>query len=154
MAPTGKVDITPKEIDIEWKIQDFLSLPIKEGSYLSSPEFKFAGASWCLYLYPNGDIGDDSVGFIDIYLVRQSPGLLINVKMFFSLKSVCGMREQFASYTYVFNQTYAGYGATRYLSRAVLLKRKSELLPSDALTVVFTLKYPRTIEEISKFYFS
>lgn len=142
MGLVGKVNNLTKEFHFEWKINNFFSLSGENGKNYSSPLFSFANESWHLNVCPNGDPKYHAVGYISVYLHREVSGLsIINLSWSFGLKTFDGKKVHEQHHTGVFSEDGKGYGSPGLLKRSTLLERKSELVPSDILTIVFTVDY-------------
>lgn len=142
MATFGKVHDLTKEFNFEWKIDNFFSLSEESGKPYNSPLFSFAGESWFLSVYPNGDPEDNSVGCIGVYLNRDLSGSpIINLTWTFGLKTVDGKKVHEKQCAYAFGEDDMGWGSPVLLKRSTLFGRKSELVPSDILTIVFSVDY-------------
>lgn len=143
MEPVGKVNNLAKQFNFEWEIDNFFSLSTEDVKSYDSPLIEFANESWYLTVYPNGDPEDDTVGYIEVYLFRDFPGLpLINVSWSFGLKTFDGEKVHEQRHTFAFGEDHCiGYGSKKLLKRFTLLERKSELVPSNILTIVLTIDY-------------
>lgn len=160
MGTVGELSENPGEFAIEWRIKDFFSpLPEIDTSYFS-PVFTFAGASWKFEIFPNGRkecyMSDgktkNTEGTIALYLHRQSSGPPINLEYSLGLKMLDGNENHKRHLTYNFEKKI-GYGFAEFLSISKILEKKSELVPSDALTVVCKMKYPKTADISSKCFY-
>lgn len=144
MEPVGEVNDLAKEFNFEWKIDNFFSLSKEYGKkYYTSPLFSFGDESWYLTVYPNGDPNDDTVGYISVYLyTASSDPPFINLSWSFGIKTFDGKKVHEEHHTFVFGEDdTAGYGSEKLLKRCTLLERKSELVPSNILTIVLTIDY-------------
>lgn len=141
MEPVGKVNDLAKEFNFEWKIDNFFSLSKEDGKSYDSPMFSFADESWYLTVYPNGDPYDSAVGYISVYLFSPDPQF-INLSWSFGIKTFDGKKVHEEHHTFVFGEDdTTGYGSEKLLKRCTLLERKSELVPSNILTIVLTVDY-------------
>lgn len=146
MAKIGNVREYPGETTFEWEIMDFLSLSNKIDIHYESPKFYFSGTSWQIWIYPNGEDTDyKSDGWIGIYIIRTSTGSPVSVNYTLGLKTVDGNKDPFICNTKVFHEKDSGTGASQFISRSVLMGKKSVLTPSDVLTVTCTLKNSESI---------
>lgn len=55
---------------------------------------------------------------------------------------------------HTFTESRKGAGFANYVMRTELLSRKSELLPGDVLTILCTIKHPKSMGEKGKTFFS
>lgn len=142
MGRVGKVNDLTKEFHFEWKIYNFFSLLGENRKNCNSPSFAFANESWHLNVCPNGDPKYRTAGYISVYLHREFSGLpIINMSWTFGLKTSDGKKVYESHHTEVFSGDGVGYGSPGLLKRSTLLERKSELVPYDILTIVFTVDY-------------
>lgn len=150
METKGRVNkVLIRGYDIEWEIPEFSKL--SEDRY--SPTFSFAGALWCLRIYFNSPKNYDPGSDIGLYLKRKSSGPPINLDFSLGLKTVDGKKDPEVHRTHIFREADKGFGIPSCISTTkLLIARRSELLPSDVLTVFCTLRYPESIEDESKSY--
>lgn len=151
MVSIGEINEIPTRLyEFHWEIPDFFSISLGDGDYICSPQFSFACASWCLMIYPNGQSEHNSIGYIGLYIWRKSSGPPIQLKYSLGLKTVEWKNENEKHRVRVFENTSAAYGVHKFLSRAELMKRKSQLMSDDVLTVFCNLKHPQTTKSTSK----
>lgn len=117
-----------------------------------SPPFSFDGARWYLEIYPHGETEYGSVGYVGLYLARESDGPSIQLNFSLGLKTsnnetAC---EQYC--TNLFGEEFDIYGCFEFLKRSILVERFSELVPSGHLTCVCRIKHPESPHAESKFY--
>lgn len=94
----GEVSEISGEITVEWKINEFFSLPAKVDAFYNGPVFSFAGASWHLRIYPNGEVEatmtdgriTNSEGSIGLFLRRTSAGPPIHLEYSLGFKTMEG----------------------------------------------------------------
>ena len=149
MATKGKLKVNLEEFHLEWRIDNFLSLP-HAGDFYISPTFFFADSYWCLNVYPNGSAEYNSEGYISLFLYRKSAGPQMDLECHFSLKTVDPKEDGEKQFAHVFIKRKKGYGVPFFLSRSELKKRKSELLSSDIFTILCHLRFPRSDKDASK----
>ena len=135
----GEVKGIKGGMEIEWKIADFFSLPEAVDARYDSPDFYFAGTSWYLTLYPFGKTSNQSVGKVGCYLNKHHLFRSVNLDVQIGLKRKDGTFDEECSYTKTFDENSKGYGCGNITSRSNLLSRRSDLVPSDALTVICRL---------------
>ena len=160
MATIGELKEIPWEFVIQWKIPLFFSLSSKEDEFFSSSSFPFAGASWCLTIYTNGQTKitlanggmGSSVGFIDVYLNRKSSGPPISLEYYLGLKTTNGKIYSDRHITYIF-KNIERYGYRRFINRSTLLEMDKELLPSGELCVICRMKYSELDKITSKSFY-
>lgn len=140
MANTGDLCETKAEVTFEWKIKEFYSLSQEINYHYDSNTFHFSGISWEIWIYPNGQAEYSSDGWIGLYIKRISTGYPVTVNYSLSLKSAGGKNNPSTTSTNVFAEKYHGWGRAQVISRSDLVERKSDLTPSDTLTVICTLK--------------
>ena len=141
--------------EFEWRILDYLSLPEESGQVYFSPLFSLAGESCWLAILPNGDVENDSIRFIGLALVMENSVPEISLEVSFSFKTSDGKEDRRRHEVEEMSADEAKiYTANRCLLRAELLERKSELLPSNVLTVLCTVKNKISTKDESKPYVS
>lgn len=141
MATIGKVQGILREFHFEWQIEAFLSLPEEDGKSYTSPSFSFAGESWHLRIYPNGESVNNSVGYIGVYLIRNMSISPITLALFLGIKRVKGKKNPETQIICVFDKENDGYGISKLLKRSTLSEKESEIMPSGILTIVCTADY-------------
>lgn len=139
-------NVLQKELEIEWKISKFSSLPRDAGYHFNSPLFNFADASWYLKILLNGHQGKTSVGCIGLYLNRKCSGTPINMKYTVGLKTFNGEKDSEHHRQFIFKNEEYGHGVHACIMRGELYERKSDLMPCDELTLFCNLKYPKNDE--------
>lgn len=157
LTTIGELSVTAGEFVVKWKIKDFSSLSSETDVNYVSPTFVFAGESWSLQIFPNGqselffdDPLEKSEGNIDLFLWRESSGAPICLDYSLGLEMLDGKIELENLFSDTFKKS-DGYGAVKLLSRAeLLLQRKYDLIPSDILTVVCKIKYSNSTEGVNK----
>lgn len=140
MAEIGGLSEIGGEVTFEWKIEAFSSLAVEIDTFYNSPKFYFSNASWNLKIYPNGEKEHETEGSIGLYLMKKSSDSPVTLNYTIGLKTVDGKKEANQNYTYIFHHKDWGYGRRNLISRSDLLNKKSELLPSDVLTITCTMK--------------
>lgn len=139
-----------EELNIEWRIEDFISLLEEKNKIYTSFTFTFASHSWCMRIYPNGREEQKSIGYIGLYLRRNSFGPAIRMHFSLGLKTFDGERDPEKHYMHTFRKIDEGCGSIKLLSKSKLLQRKSDLLPADILTVFCSLTNQKSTENESK----
>lgn len=151
MAIIGKInEISMRLNEFHWKISDFFSISLEGEDYCCSPQFFFAGTSWCLTMYPNGRSKHDSIGHIGLYLWRKSPGPSIRLKYCLGLKTAKNKNYKEEHRVKVFENTETANGVHKYILRAELRERKFQLMSDDVLTAFCIMKDPKPTENRSK----
>lgn len=140
MATIGDICETRGEIVMEWRIKDYSSLHQLTDIPYESPKFYFSGASWNIRLYNNGQTVNDSSGWLGLYVRRWSSGSPVNLNYSLGLKSIDGKNDVRITETSVFDRKDYGWGKSKVITKTALMEQKSELIPSDILTVVCSLK--------------
>lgn len=148
------------ELAVEWRINEFCSLPAEVSKCYDGPVFPFVGASWLLSIYPNGKTNiitkdrkiANSEGFIALYLHRRSSGPPIHLEFSLGFKTLQGKVNSEVHLADTFKKK-EGKGFYRFIKRSELLDKKSELLPSGVLTVACKIKYPKAADISSKFFY-
>ena len=135
-ATVGEIKEIKDNMEIEWRITDFFAL--SETIY-HSPIFHFAGTTWRLRIYPNGNVKNETVGNVDCYLLLDDSSRSVTLTYELGLKKVNGNIDNECSYTETFDEK-AGYGCRGLVSRSELLSRVSELAPSNILTIICKLR--------------
>lgn len=143
----GEVKVTTNEL--EWMIPNFVSLSKK--SHCSSL-FSFAGAFWNFVIHSYG-VSGKSEGYVTISLGRNNPVPPIPLKVSFSFKTLDGKKDgERNDVEHYFINGGEGYVTFRMILRDDLLNRASELLPSNNLTVLCSVKNLEATENTSKCY--
>ena len=148
----GELNRTPATIcEFEWRIPDFLCLPDEGGQVYFSPLFSLAGASCVLAILPNGDVENNSFGFVGLALVRKNSVPPISLEVSFGFKTSDGKEDRSRYEVKDMSDDEAKiYVANRCLLRAELLERKSELLISNVFTVLCTIKHKKSTKDAGK----
>lgn len=122
-----------EEIEIEWKISNFFSL--LKYDYFKSPIFCLGNGSWYLKMFPICTTEE----FMRLYLcnatVREYP-----VEYTFGLEKGDGSVEQLMKGILKGNQNSQSTSEAEFLKKTEVHQRKSELVPSDILTIIGRLK--------------
>lgn len=139
MTEIGEVYESRAELVIDWKIKDFSSLSQEINVRYHSPKFYFSGSSWKIRIYPNGQTKIRSRGWIDLYLVKTSNPANIVLEYSFALRTVNGKPYWTKAGMSFFEEANCGWGNDKYILRSDVMKKESELIPSDILTVTCTL---------------
>lgn len=150
MEAIDRMGEVQEELNIEWRIENFISLVEEKDKFYTSFSFSFAGHSWCMRIYPNGREEQKSVGYIGLYLRRNSFGPGIKMHFSLGLKRFDGEKDPEKHCTHTFQKPDEGYGSIKLLSKSKLLQRKSDLLPADILTVFCSLTNQKSTENESK----
>lgn len=157
MSVIGKLStsINGADVDVEWRIDSFSSLSEEPGSSLvlnyCSPNFSFSGEPWFLGIWPNGWSGTDSSGYVNLCLCKGFNNSSIKQEFSVSLKTVKGEKENEEHCTKVFDKGNRWHRFNRFIARSELLRRRSELMPHDVMTVVCIMKRTTSDESDSKF---
>lgn len=139
MATFGKVNDLTTEFHFEWQIDGFFSLP-EDGKGCYSPTFSFAREAWYLRIWRNGDSEENWPGYVGANLYRDSDGPPINLSWSLAVKTTHGNIDKGCHFTHVFKKA-EGWGIPIFLKRSELSEKKSELVPSDVLTLVCHIDY-------------
>lgn len=147
------------ELAVEWRINEFCSLPAEVGKYYDSSVFPVVGASWLLSISPNGKTNiitkdrkiANSEEFIAFYLHRISSGPPIHLKFSLGFKTLEGNLNPEIHFADNFEKI-EGCGFYGFIKRSELLVKKSELLPSGVLTAVCKIKHPKASDILSKLF--
>lgn len=137
----GEIYNPCKEVSIEWKIDNYFSLPQKADSYIDSPTFHGLNASWHLRLYPNGIRNFKSVEYLNLYLFLTNSSEIGKI----SVNIVLGVRSGNGK-TYVkldFNQTFDGNAVcdgVTLLERNELWRNRGKIAPDGAVTLFAVVK--------------
>lgn len=140
MAKIGDLCEIPGELIIEWKVKNFMSLSDEYNTYYDSHTFYFSGTSWELRIYPNGETENKSDGWLGLYIMRKSIGSPVTLRISFALKKSDGNKDHECNIGPVTIDKKIGRGWHKMLLRSVLMERKTELIPSDELTIICTLR--------------
>lgn len=151
MAEIGNIDVIQTELGIsaEWRIKNFFSSLKIDHAFYWSPPFSYAGHTWelwiCRYGYKLGK------SFIELCLKRRSTGPPICQEFSVALKTRNGQKDFERHFTDVFKEKN-DFLSPHCISKSELLRRRRELVPSEVLTVVCTLKSPLYAGTASKSY--
>lgn len=150
MPEIGEISTLPSGMDtiVEWRISHFFSLDDKVGASYGSPHFPFGGETWYLRIRPNGSSTRVSSGHVDLELWREPftsfwrdfTGPHFRQAFSLSLKTVKGEKACEKHYIENFKGGYSHHEFNHFIQRSQLSKRRSELVPNGALTVVCTMK--------------
>lgn len=135
MAATGKMRYITKEFNFEWQIEDYFS----HISSCRSPSFSFAGELWHFWIYPSGQSNLNSQECVCLYLYRETSGPPISLSWSWGLKTFDGKIDHEEQCKRVLVNTMP-HGTIRFVNRYTLKEKKSELVPYDVLTIVFTVE--------------
>ena len=150
MAVIGELEEIPKELTVQWKIIEFFSI---SEEVCISRFFSFTNECWYLRMYPNGNKRISGTnGCISVYLCRKSSISPIKLKFSLSVKATAKEKVSETHQTYIFRVAEEGCGVHKLISKLELLEKKSELMPSDILTILCTLKRPESQDDTSKFF--
>lgn len=131
--------------EFEWKINDFFSVA-ENKTVMKSPPFYFVDSTWCFRLYFK------SQSEFAIHLVEKMGHLDCSVEYHFGLKKLDSTVEHLTkgnlsvkSDTLVLtNGISCRFSNIAFFELSDVQQRKSELAPSDVLTVTCTLKCENT----------
>ena len=140
--------VKKKACKVEWKVNSDYVLK-KNLICVFSPPFHFEDKSWNVGMSPNGDESKDTLGYIDLYLLRFTSGPPIRMEFCFYLKTVNGKKELGRHYIGNIQAIYPRY-IYRFLLKSELVRRRNEYENSGFLTFVCKLK--RIKENESKCY--
>lgn len=131
----GEIETVPYEIkQIEWRFPDFFAAVEDQNNY-HSPAFSLVDCEWYLSVWPNGR--SESEKFIELFL-RSKLLREYSVEYYFGLKKCYGNVEQ--SVSGVMKECEKCSPVVRLIEKAELLRRKSELMSGNVLTIMCTLK--------------
>lgn len=143
MSDNGRLGEIERKMEIkvfEWKISDFCSLSNCKNDWYTSPCFDFSNASWYFSFSPEGD-EESSEGYIALYLhCDDDIGSHITFILELGFKREDEV-ENVKSELVRFEGKYDIWCFSDFFLRTELLKRKSELLPEDTLTIVCSMTY-------------
>lgn len=75
---------------------------------------------------------------------RMSAGSPVNVNFSLELKTVLGKTNIDRASTSLFDEKYGRWGCDSFISKSDLMGKKSEIMPSDTLTIICTMKICET----------
>lgn len=129
-----EVKSTLKEKELHWIILDFFSLSKR----IDSPSLRFLDASWNLQIDASKTNSTDHIDLhVKINDVDTKP---YNVLCTFGImKADCSLIKV-SSFHHTFTQQKPVLFAWNFFTRSALLKRKSELMPSNKLIIKCNLK--------------
>lgn len=129
-------------IEFKWKIENFTLLPKIVDTFYDSPLFSYQDIEWCLRLLPNGESRNSSEGWIAIYLQKVGGvEYLIVDSVVFGIEKINGDKEFQKGLSRIYFPTNSLRGLKNFLKMDKLIQRKSELYPSDTLTISICLRY-------------
>lgn len=140
MTEVGELSETSGDIKVEWEIKDFFSLSQETDKYYHSPKFYFSGTSWQIQISPKSEVHDASGDWIGLYLTRMANGLPVAVTFSLRFKNVDEKGNPCIRSANTFNGKGNAWGHPKFMSRSMLMERKSQIIPADVLTVICTLK--------------
>lgn len=146
---SGEIHDQRKHVSVEWKIENYFSLPQKADRSLESPVFHFLNASWYLRLFPNGERHSRSVGYLDLYLINDfSETGAISLNFNLGIKSGSGQIYKQVGHTCTIGQEN-GFGEICFLERNELLRNRDVIAPDGTLTVFFVSKQSPDVSDAS-----
>lgn len=131
----GELRGIKSDMEIEWIINDFSIFSAVIDTKYMSPSFDFAGASWSLWIFPNGTTKYNSEGKVECYLVKIT-GPSITLSYILGLKKADGNLDEKCKQTMTFKEIEGGFGCLKIISTSELLKRKSDLAPNNVFTII------------------
>lgn len=142
------------EVQVEWSIPNFFSLPQRLDESYESPQFQFLGEYWYLTICPNGESRHNSKGYIALYLYRKHIYQPVTIACSLGLKIADGKTRVVYNFTNVYDKI-EGFGNPNLLKRAELYEKKATLAPSGGLTIFCSVRkhVPKSvlrIEELSR----
>ena len=138
----GKVEVVPYEIKyIEWRIPDFFG---DQTDYIyESPTFCTKDASWYLHLWPwNSNHESMLINIWNDATVEYSLGYC------FGLKKCDGTIEELVCGTMKKQSSCSNWESL--IKKTELFRRKTELLPSDILIVICTMKWETALSQLDE----
>lgn len=135
--PLKEIKSTPKEKEAHWKISNFLSLSIPE-IYVSD-KFKFLDVYWQLKIEPSEKNNNDHIA-LHLYLIDVTT-VPYNVRSTFGIKKADGSLVGVSYFKHSFCAGKSGLVVHQFYTRSALSQRKSELMPSNELTIVCNFKH-------------
>ena len=128
--------VSVKNCKLEWKIDNFFSYN-EEDLQLNSPDFLVLNTMWYIQICPNGSTRHNSKGCVSLYMYRKDDKDPQTVEYRLGIKNVNNTVE--CELIDVATISTSGWGYHKFIKRSDLLQRKSELVPSDILTVTCTI---------------
>lgn len=150
MAFIGKLGEIHTEHYIEWKIENFFSIPEDDGESYFSSDFNFANESWSLAMAVQEDFIKNTGIEFALHLIRSQFSPPISVKCTLGLISANGMKDIQTNQIQTFNEKAYKCGVQRFITKSELLERRQELVPDDVLTVFCIMRYPVSNKDLSK----
>lgn len=128
-----------EKMKVEWIIPQFSELPAKVDEFYDSSVFAFSDALWRLRIYPGGQAGHHSEGYIGLYLVLLDKNFQQTVDYTFGFGDAGETKHEEIVFNRTFSKDVKGFGQPKFLARSEVVKRKAELIPGDIFTAVATL---------------
>lgn len=135
--PLKEIKSTPKEKKLHWKISEFFSLSTPPYIY-NSAEFKFLDVCWQLKIEPYEKNNKDHIALY-LYLIDVTT-MSYNVLTTFGIKKADDSLVGVSYFKHSFCAEKSGLVAHQFFTRSALSQLKSELMPSDELTIVCNFK--------------
>lgn len=134
--PLKEIKSSLKEKELHWKIPNFFTLSIP-GIYVSD-KFKFLDVYWQLKIEPSEKDIKDHIA-LHLYLTNATT-VSYNVLSTFGIKKTDGSLVGVSYFKHSFCAGKSGLIAHHFFTRSALSQRKSELMPSNELTIVCSFK--------------
>lgn len=131
--------------EITWKISNALSLPDSVDYKVQSQTFSFAGATWKLLMFPNGQTKYNSKGYIDLMFVRLNsrfPEHSLFYKLCF--KTVDGKEFDSISDNGKITTDFCRCGVINYLKKSKVLDEKERIIQNGVLTIMCQMRSKKT----------
>lgn len=135
MGIIGKLEkkISLEETEVHWEIPNFTSVT---NEYHDSSNFEFLCLNWFLSIDAfHGDSEND----IALYLEVKKIELLCNIMCTFGIKKADGSMTGVKCFTHAFCPDDEILRADKFFNRSALQEKKSELMPSNTLTIMCKL---------------
>lgn len=140
---TGELNAKHYKVQMEWRIPNFMTL-IDENIHkiderVTSSEFEFLGATWCIRMHPCGETKKKSKGRIGLYLIkRYGPNVVVK----YCLKLLGVKKENYVllTGTKMFDVNDKGWGSSRLISVSNLLESKSDFAPKNIVTIACSVE--------------
>lgn len=122
----------------EWKICNFFSYSGKDSKY-RSPNFHLSNSAWYIQINPNGKTAFNSTEYVSLFLYRDTDSTTdtspVTVDFSIGIKTVNNaiVNELKATHTFNVNDDW---GWHEFIEKSLLLRTKSEMVPSDILTII------------------
>lgn len=135
MEKIGNVEKRRDEMELEWILSDFFTIA-ESGKEFIGPSFWFVNTSWHFRLNPRSTIRP---GLVNLFLVKERK-LECSVEYYFGFKKLDGSVSVEHLSKGILTEKSGNWTNSLFFKLSEVQEQKSELVPSDTLTVTCMLK--------------